>query len=770
VNITPTPRMLRMLGEIEFDEWQCIAELVDNAFDDFNEVWQSGQPWPGGFKISVTLPAPGVNLAGAAVVVQDTGRGMSREQLQQAVRAGFSSNDRFDKLGLFGMGFNVSTARLGATTRVLTTRDGDPTWIGVEIDFDTLGADFEAPDIEEPKADLSEHGTKVVISRLKPTHADWLQRNAQNLRHVLGTIYGWLLDERPFELWVQGVRVQPRRACRWGDNRSVTYGGGKNAEQIPAYIPIDQTYQPADACSQCGNWQEVGKGVCDVCGSPELAQRERRIHGWLGIQRHLDKREFGVDFLRNGRKILQHDKRLFEWTNPNDPIAAVDVEYPVELAQGGRIIGEIHLDHVPVTYQKNAFEYGDRSWKAAVEFLRGAGPLRPEKAKAAGYLENTSPLGRLFKGYRRADPGSRCLIPGDGRGPIHEETRRWAREFWAGKPEYQTDDLWYEAVLRHDERVAQAKLAQATGATPADADEQALLTALGATPQVPADDDAAPPPPPPPTKETQQERLARYITTGAVLPELSRDFGLPELGNLKVETRVISSGPVLDSNEQPTPLWLAPGAGGTATAIVDASHELFSRFAVDYADALLVEIASYLKVRSASNLGHSQVMARLRSTCLPDTAVDGNVIGAQARELLVDLRQRMAAQVSTEPQRAVQYLTPDELDYTENAIIADGGQTANIGSDGTFLTYVPPLFLVKLLEAWPEAFMDGQVFTGPFASLTSASSRRLSLARVVGSLNDIATLLTYQTVPGTAQLERTRLSIQLLLGELAPET
>src|SRR5690348_10033303 len=120
MDITPSPRILRMLGEIEFDEWQCIAELADNAFDDFSEIIEGGQSWPGGYKVSVTLPGLGASLAGAEVAVKDTGRGMTRTTLEQAVKAGWSSNDRFDKLGLFGMGFNVSTARLGRRTRVLT--------------------------------------------------------------------------------------------------------------------------------------------------------------------------------------------------------------------------------------------------------------------------------------------------------------------------------------------------------------------------------------------------------------------------------------------------------------------------------------------------------------------------------------------------------------------------------------------------------------------------------------------------------------------------
>ena len=771
MDITPSPRILRMLGEIEFDEWQCIAELIDNAFDDFTDLWQSGAPWPGGYQVSVTLPGPGASLAGSEVVVQDTGQGMSRERLEDAVRAGWSSNDRFDKLGLFGMGFNVSTARLGSRTRVLSTRADDTEWIGVEIDFDTLGPDFQAKDITEPKSDPSEHGTRIEISRLKTTHAEWLQRNAENLRGILGRVYSWILANRPFELWVQGVRVKPRVPCRWGNERYVIYGSGASSEKIPAYIEIDQKYDPADACDQCGNWQQPGKEVCDECGSTALRQRDRHIHGWLGIQRHLDKREFGIDFLRNGRKILQHDQRLFQWSNPNDPLAGVDIEYPVELAiQGGRIIGEIHLDHVPVTYQKDAFEYGDRSWKAAVDFLRGPGPMLPQKAKTAGYGENTSPLARLVKGYRRNDPGLRNLIPGDGARAIHEETRAWARKFWAGDPDYQTDQRWWDAVVSHEKRKKQAQLEKASQGSKDIADEDAVIEALGGTgPTGPA----APAPVPDvkwSKKETAQERVVRYTADATILPELSRDFGIPELGNLKVTTLAVAAAPLIDMGGQPTPVWLVQGPGGTATALVDTGHQVFTQFGVDVSDMLLVEIAAVLKVRADSPLSHAQVAARLRAACLPDTALDIDVIGSQARELLADVRQRMADQVASDPQRALQYLTPDEQTATENDLVAQGADlTTNLGADGRFLLHVPPLFLVKLFEQWPEVFMDGRVFVGPYSTLSSPSSRRLSVARITGYLNDVATVLTFQTSPVTAQLQRTRLSIQLLLDELAPD-
>ena len=34
-DLTPSPRVLRMLGQVDFKPWQCLAELADNAVDAF---------------------------------------------------------------------------------------------------------------------------------------------------------------------------------------------------------------------------------------------------------------------------------------------------------------------------------------------------------------------------------------------------------------------------------------------------------------------------------------------------------------------------------------------------------------------------------------------------------------------------------------------------------------------------------------------------------------------------------------------------------------
>lgn len=791
MKITPSARVLRMLGEIDFDEWQCVAELIDNSFDDFAEIRRGKTPWAGGFRVSVQLPSS----PSGEFVVADTGRGMSYDRLEHSVRAGWSGNDPHDKLGLFGMGFNVATARLGRRTRVLTTRQGDPEWIGVEIDLDRVKDDFEADDITEPKTDINEHGTRIVIDHLQRDRADWLRRNGSALRNTLGGVYSWLLEHEPFELWVGGIRVKPVRHCRWGDERFVMYNG---KERIPAYIPIDEKLEDGLACSVCGQWELLGESRCASCGSDQLVARARRIHGWVGIQRYLHKREYGIDFLRNGRKILRWDKQLFTWRNPDGSVGNEEPEYPAEIAhQGGRLIGEIHLDHVPVTYQKDAFQYGDRSWRSAVEVLRGRGPLLPQRASQLGYPENTSPIGLLFKGFRRNDAGERCLIPGDGRNPIHDDTRRWGQRFQSGDPDYQTDERWWQAVLDHERIKKHGKEDKATASTPGKPDEDAVLQALGAhvtvstppgespnAPSAESNDSAASvdksggtartTPAKPPIKETRQERYERYMANSVTYPELSRSVGHPRIGFLQIDGRRITGGVLSDDEGNPAPIVLEQRRGNQSTAFIDLHHDVFHRFGTDPVDLLLAEAAAVLKVQTGSAWNLSQLMAAFRSNSFPGTALEPHMVTADAKELLHEIRVRMATAVdrSGEPGRAYQFLSPDELTATESAMIANGSGAATKGlsESGAFLLHVPPLFLVRLLEEWPEAFMDGQVFRSLYTSITSAAARRLSLARITGYLSDIASQASFDGASLPIQMMRTKLSTRLLADELGDET
>src|SRR5437773_12450012 len=101
--------------------------------------------------------------------VRDRGSGMGPGQLQAAVRAGWSGNDPIGSLGLFGMGFNIATARLGTRTTVWTTIAGDAEWSGLQIDFEKLirQRHFRTPKLNRPKQDRYEQGTVITVENLK---------------------------------------------------------------------------------------------------------------------------------------------------------------------------------------------------------------------------------------------------------------------------------------------------------------------------------------------------------------------------------------------------------------------------------------------------------------------------------------------------------------------------------------------------------------------------------------------------------------------------
>jgi DNA topoisomerase VI subunit B len=134
-DLQPDPRILPMLGEINLVQWRCIAELVDNCVDGFLDMSAAGDT--PGFEVHVSVPL--IDSPGAVISVRDNGPGMTPDVLEKAVRAGWSGNASLSgKLGLFGMGFNIATARLGTVTTVWTTRAGETEEVGVRIDFDQL--------------------------------------------------------------------------------------------------------------------------------------------------------------------------------------------------------------------------------------------------------------------------------------------------------------------------------------------------------------------------------------------------------------------------------------------------------------------------------------------------------------------------------------------------------------------------------------------------------------------------------------------------------
>ena len=768
VNIPPHPRILRALAEIDFDRGQCIAELIDNGFDEFLEIERAGFDPGEQLRVHVAMP----NDANGVIVISDNGRGMVLDQITNAARAGYSGNDPLSKLGLFGMGFNVATARLGQVTTFLSTQAGDTDWVGVRVDVQEMNEDFTVPVVRVPKTNAAEHGTKIEISRLTSLAKPFTQPgNRSRLRAQLGAIYSYLLADRGFELVVDQTPVTPYRHCTWSGKRSVVRSG----ETIPARIEIDETLPPLKVCQQCGVWQDVDTDECQHCGEQALVERERRVHGWLGVARELDTKEFGIDFLRNGRKILRFDRRLFEWVDPDDASGAAIPEYPLEVPYNrGRIVGEIHLDHVRVSYTKDAFDFSDRAWRTAIRLLRGETSLLPNTARARGDAPNDSPLARLHRGYRRNDPGTNYLTAGDGNSRL--DTADWVAAFHKGDPTYQDDVKWWDAAVQHDKLKDELKLDKERRK------RQQQETDLGERDDPTAEffgSGSVSPTPDPPSPLasssrrplTEQERIEQWEAAGRQMPQLKAEYTARGVGARAVALDAIAvRGCAITTNDgDRVPVYLASRPKGALTAFVDLDHPLFESFDDDPEDLVLVALAQSLVVRSKSGVPLTAVYADLKQRYLPQRAVSSGTLQAEANQLLADIQVKMVPLVRDDPSRPWHKALAEHERALTRERIADALRTADADqaiASGEYLTLVPPPAVPRIVAEWPDAFLDHRLFARPYRGLEAASQQQ-ALGRIVGYLNDTAWLASSPVGADRDELIRSRLSLQLLPDEFA---
>ena len=745
-NLEPDPRVLPMLGEISIDQWRCVAELVDNAVDGFLNESRSGAVVAGA-RVDVHLPQ--ADVEGATLRIIDNGTGMTPETLEHAVRAGWSGNNPIDSLGLFGMGFNIATARLGSVTEVWTTRKGDTEWHGLLIDFDKLRQQrhFRTPHLTRAKADPDQHGTEITLKQLKPEQRRWLAKNANQttVRKRLAQAYSSMLRIHgvpiTFELYLNHKRVEARQHCLWNEDRVVP---GPAGTSIPAVIPLNATLADRLFCTNCMSWliDAIEGGTCPNCGTTgSVLKRSRKVTGWLGIQRYLDQSEFGIDFIRNGRKIELANKDLFSWNDGENE----DREYPIDDPRNrGRIVGEIHVDHCRVSYAKDRFDRADPTWEEMVQLVRGEGPLRPEKARDLGYGINSSPLFQLFKAFRRTSPQSktagafaRILI-------VKDNTRavEMANAFHDGNPEYHDDTKWWELVEAADRDLLYGQTGSAgagsAGGSPggnhgAGANlPPGLLGPAGAA----APSSAAPIPPPQPAVSARREA-----------PLLSRRYHHRGTG-LKwnvVAFEVSADDPALTAS---APWAVVMGDVPTKTYhfLFNADDQVFQSITLTPLDALLAHLAFMTadQTRTSSQSPNiARILADFREDYGGESALDFKALPSHAASILVDVARGLVS-ACPERERASLFnnLGLQEQTSVMRALAAKKIKPAEATVDGAFLASAPFEIIRTIVESRPELCFDGKLWDAPFSDLDygdaeiTEEARFSVLARYLGLMSD----------------------------------
>lgn len=789
LDITPTPRILRTLGEIPFQTWQCVAELIDNSIDAFLSD-KTAIPEEDERKIVVTWASDSVATDDRAIEVTDNACGMSIEQLQNAVRAGYSSNDPIGNLGLFGMGFNISTARLGEVTTIMTTRRGDSDWVGIKIDFQKLidTRRFDAPIIHMAKSNPAEHGTKITISRLRHGILTELPNKENEIRQRLEAIYASLLNNQEIAIYVKGRQLRPRNHCVWSESRYVRYSD----QNVSARMMIDRNlgdalfdlsrncYLTADEAEQYYVDQQEGRDL-----PAHIIERGKRLTGWLGIQRYADPNDFGIDFIRNGRKILISDKSLFQYENPIT--GQKELQYPLELGTsvGGRIVGELHVDYLLPTYQKNDFDRSDNSWAQTVEAICGVGPFLPKSRKALGFSEqNPSPLCVLVNAFRRVDKGTKCLFA------PNDVAKRYAAEFRRGIRDYLDDILWWKAAQEEDQKQstggARATTSVNTGETPSDDISAYISGTVISPPQVivrgnPTDDSqpsSLPVTTPQPVPSPETSKLDELIQRAISVSQLSgRNYKFGNTGSLNVRVYELSRGSIFYRGEKKPCFFQSDGID--CDFVYDPSHPLLAQYPITAKMLLLQYLSEKLKARdSLPDL--VSVYAELVETTMQEAKIDRQSLQDRAssafdllrEKLAVALRDRAADVVNCVHESAGEVEeTVTNLIQSNTALLTAFQSGIEEGYDA--IDYVPPKTLYRLIERFPEDVFDGKVLQTPYITINlqdekaTLRARDESKDRALSFIKDALRVISgYSQRVQKNELARASLSVDFLLKEL----
>jgi hypothetical protein len=764
-----------MLGEINIDQWRCIAELIDNAVDGFLKEIRSGKPVAGA-RVDVLLP--GADKEGAMLRVIDNGAGMSPEVLERAMRAGWSDNNPIDNLGLFGMGFNIATARLGSVTEVWTTQKGDREWHGLTIDFDTLRRQrhFRTPHLRRPKADPEQQGTEITIRQLKPEQRKWLVKssNQTTVRKRLSQSYSAMLRQNgipiTFELHVNNKRVEARRHCVWNEDRVVPGPGGIN---VPAVISINHALADRLYCTNCMSWLFEGAlgQPCPVCGSENsVVKRTRRVTGWLGVQRYLDQSEFGIDFIRNGRKIEIANKDLFSWHNGENE----ESEYPIDDPRNrGRIVGEIHIDHCRVSYAKDRFDRADPTWDEMVRLIRGEGPLRPEKAKDLSFPLNESPLFRLFKAFRRTSPQSktagayaRILI-----GKDNNLAMEMASYFHDAHPAYQDDTKWWELVKDADRELlyGQSSADKPIG-SPSDL-PAGLIDA--ATPDRASSSSLVRPETPVPVKASPRRAV----------PMLTRKYHHLSSGlKWNVVAFEVEAGDPELPHGSPWSVTLADIPTKTYHYLYNPAHSVFQSITMTPRDGLLAHLAfmTVSQTRTSSqNPDLARIIADFRADYGAENTLDFKSLPTDALAIMVDVARSLAEACPIDDRASLfNSLSVPEQTAVMRALAGRKIKPTEATVDGSFLQYAPFDIIKTLVKNRPELCFDGKVWDAAFADLDygnveiTEEARNSVVSKYLGLMSD-AIWLSKQDSSDLARSSRDEIiravkSLQLLKPNVEP--
>lgn len=781
-DLTPDPNVLIALTQTPLRQMDALCELIDNSIDSFSAALRQGITIDNP-TISLFIPKISeVNKGNGAVIIMDNGPGLSPEAAEKALRAGYSSNNQYDNLGLFGMGFNISTGKIGSITTLTTaSKDADKA-LKVVIDLNEMNQNKSYTVIPEEHDKTFAHGTVIEI------RGWWPEGNSNNgfiktlarystekIVDEIGRRYSTYLRDKKVQISVNKILCKPHEFCVWGANRHVTR---KKYGEIPARFDLDSVIFTQRKCQKCGTTIEDFQRECPACGCNEIRTIEERIKGWVGIQRYDSPTDYGIDLIRNGRAIRVAERSaFFDFT---DEFNKTVHDYPID-SPYGRIVGEIHLDHVPVDFLKRDFQRSTPEWQRAMSFLRGDSSLQPNQP---GADKNNSPIFKLFQGYRKVrDPGVTDMYMGYW-DAVNNKPHRISREveedfikrFLNKEPGYYDDAKWWEKVEEADRPpIPEIPVCPQCGMQIMESDETCAFCGfilkskkcVYCNEKIPFSAKNCPCCGKPQDVEIlkpwkcdvcgKNNAAENEICSGCGQPKgtinlLSIDY-LKDNSNredslsidscsvvfpdgvssspIKVNTYIMKKQIQANLLKESIPIYTFKTEIGSVDIFVDAAHKIFTNYHVPTEMLVATEIAD--RIKALSGAGHDvesvesvpmiawQIVEKYWSDHLEQTI---EIANAEILAIFKTIRERLAMTIGNNAADYFEEMTDDQKKTMAENIINSGKELSSINlmkENGDYLLYVGHEFILRLFELRPEFFFDGKVWREKFTDKSTAS-------------------------------------------------
>ena len=782
VSLTPDPRILATIAQNPMKPIDALSELIDNSLDGFSAALDSGHPIE---NPTVRIDIPSINEIGQDIGIlriNDNGLGLSRDQAISAVTAGFSGQDNpVDRLGLFGMGFNISTAKLGRETKFITyQRSGQRAHeilINIPKMMENRNFDAQVKDIDYNQ---ESGGTSIEISSWWPHgHQNFgfiqslARQSKPKIREQIGRRYS-LLIEKGFRIVINGEDCKPFKHYVWTESRSVSH---REIGNIPAKIYIDQDLGQEFRCKKCWKFLDNGEvSMCPTCDTQDPVRIiTKKIKGWVGIQRFDDASMYGIDLIRNGRVIRDSEKDAFFNFRTEDGEDIKD--YPID-SQYGRIIGSLEFDHIPVNYLKTDFDRTSIYWQEAIEYLRGKTSLQPKRAEG----ENDSVIYRLFQGYRKVrSAGTKELYMGTYN-PQKNESGRISREVEKEFRDrfdrdeigygYDDDSEWYKKVVEADLRPSIGlKSCDQGHDNPIDAEvcnicsfifnkKTCINPECGKNIQQSAlscsycgtDQSAG-------TEELWVCNICTWKNSptltdctncgsvrGSVDPftpeelktnselddELTikhKNIVLPNDERMEINARVYRTRPdqTLSRGGIRLPL-ITKFSNNGMDIFIDQTHSAFIKYQDRYEDYIAIAIAEFIHQEKASRiLGDERVSWSISSLYFlvhdqlwqGRTRLDHNQLVTDINSYFNDVIDKLPYLLGDKKDEVLNELDEQETRTTYMRAMQYGQSFDELTTNGKYLKYLPATTFIKMVNKYPENFFDGKLWADKYMQIES---------------------------------------------------